>query len=171
MKQFVSKGVYTYDVKGEKMVTFIVKKDHEHYINQMVKELPTDKDLKVEIKINREDKSLAQVRKVFQIISMISDEINGSHTKEETDKIYADFVEEAQIKVDIILALPDTKEKLKDSFRVVKMLQSESRIVNGVELFVFKLYPGLSKFTTEEAQRFIEVIVRRASELNIHTDL
>lgn len=170
MKQFVAKDVYTYDVKGDKLVTFIVHKDHEHYIKRMIDELPK-KDLKVEIKINRESKSLAQVRKVFQVISMISDEINGSHTKEETDKIYADFVEEAQIKVDIILALPGAEETLSDAYRVVRMLKNESRIVNGKELFVYKLYPGLSKFDVDEAKAFIEVVVRTASTLDIQTDL
>lgn len=82
--------------------------------------------------------------------------------------LYCQLVEQAGIKCEYLMGLPETEAGLKKVFRVVKTV--DSRNYNGQQMSVFKCFYGSSKMNTEEMGRLIDKAIERAEAIGIDTE-
>jgi len=168
--EFIASSCFTYTTKEAdkliKHVAFKVHPNHAYYIDSMMSDV--EGDLKVTFITNKEQRSIKQNRMLWSLLSDISDEINGSHTESELLTLYTDFIKEANISFDYVATTPDIAEKLKETYRAVVSVGAVN-LDNGKQLTSYKLYRGSSQFDVAEMTRFIDVILRHASELGIDT--
>lgn len=115
--------------------------------------------VKLEIKHQKDKRTLKQNRYIWLIISMIDEKINGYCSDEMN--IYCQIIEQAKIKTDYIQTLEGAKKRLEDIYRVVKEVEKRGNSV------LYRCYLGTSQFTKEEMTRFIEVLINRAYQEDI----
>lgn len=136
-------------IKGNKVTLTIPL----HDIEKLLKFEPADA-VRVEIKRQKNKRSLEQNKYIWQLISLIDEKINGFVGDEMT--IYCQVIEEARIKTEYIQTLEEAKKYLEETFRVVKEIERRGNSV------LYRCYIGTSQFTKEEMSRFIEVLINRA---------
>ena len=125
----------------------------EHDIEKL-KQFAPGEVVKLEIKRQKDKRTLKQNRYIWLIISMIDEKINGYCSDEMN--IYCQIIEQAKIKTDYIQTLEAAKPRLEDVYRVVKEVEKRGNSV------LYRCYLGTSQFTKEEMTRFIEVLINRA---------
>ena len=130
----------------------------EHDLEKM-KQFAPGEVVKVEIKRQKDKRTLKQNRYIWLIISMIDEKINGYCSDEMN--IYCQIIEQAKIKTDYIQTLEGAKKRLEDIYRVVKEIEKRGNSV------LYRCYLGTSQFTKEEMTRFIEVLINRAYQEDI----
>lgn len=124
-----------------------------HDIEKLVKFDETD-FVRIEIKRQKDKRTLEQNKYIWRLISMIDEKINGFAGDEM--EIYCQVIEEARIKTEYIQALEEAKKYLEETFRVVKELERRGNSV------LYRCYIGTSQFTKEEMSNFIDVLINRA---------
>lgn len=129
-----------------------------HDIEKM-KQFAPGEVVKLEIKRQKDKRTLKQNRYIWLIISMIDEKINGYCSDEMN--IYCQIIEQAKIKTDYIQTLEGAKKRLEDIYRVVKEIEKRGNSV------LYRCYLGTSQFTKEEMTRFIEVLINRAYQEDI----
>jgi len=129
-----------------------------HDIEKM-KQFAPGEVVKLEIKRQKDKRTLKQNRYIWLIISMIDEKINGYCSDEMN--IYCQIIEQAKIKTDYIQTLEVAKPRLEDIYRVVKEVEKRGNSV------LYRCYLGTSQFTKEEMARFIEVLIDRAYQEDI----
>lgn len=129
-----------------------------HDIEKM-KQFAPGEVVKLEIKRQKDKRTLKQNRYIWLIISMIDEKINGYCSDEMN--IYCQIIEQAKIKTDYIQTLEGAKKRLEDIYRVVKEVEKRGNSV------LYRCYLGTSQFTKEEMTRFIEVLINRAYQEDI----
>lgn len=168
--EFVATECYSHTSKESgkliKNITFKVHPDHAYYIDRMMSDV--DGELRVSFKENKESRTIKQNNLLWKLISLISDEVNGSHTESEVNHLYKMFIKEANIAFDYVATTEEIAEKLRDIYRVVDF-SGDVYLQNGKQIKAYKLYRGSSQFDTKEMSDFIDVILRHASELGIDT--
>lgn len=130
----------------------------EHDIEKL-KQFAPGEVVKLEIKRQKDKRTLKQNRYIWLIISMIDEKINGYCSDEMN--IYCQIIEQAKIKTDYIQTLEAAKPRLEDVYRVVKEVEKRGNSV------LYRCYLGTSQFTKEEMTRFIEVLINRAYQEDI----
>lgn len=112
-------------------------------------------------------RSLAQNRYLWELLGQISVKENGSRADDV--EIYCQLVEQAGVKCEYLLALPQAEERLKRVFRVVKVV--DDREYNGQMMYVFKCFYGSSKMDTKEMSMLIDKTIERAEADGIDTEV
>lgn len=112
-------------------------------------------------------RSLAQNRYLWELLGQISVKENGSRADDV--EIYCQLVEEAGVKCEYLLALPQAEERLRRVFRVVKVV--DDREYNGKVMYVFKCFYGSSKMNTKEMSMLIDKTIERAEMDGIDTEV
>lgn len=130
----------------------------EHDLEKL-KQFAPGEVVKLEIKRQKDKRTLKQNRYIWLIISMIDEKINGYCSDEMN--IYCQIIEQAKIKTDYIQTLEGAKKRLEDIYRVVKEVEKRGNSV------LYRCYLGTSQFTKEEMTRFIEVLINRAYQEDI----
>ncbi len=77
------------------------------------------------------------------------------------------LLEEAGVKYDYLLALPETETELRKSFRALRNMGIQ-REVNGKTLTMYQYFIGSSKFTTKEMTSLIEAVLDKLTELGVY---
>lgn len=126
---------------------------------EKMKQFAPGEVVKLEIKRQKDKRTLKQNRYIWLIISMIDEKINGCCSDEMN--IYCQIIEQAKIKTDYIQTLEGAKKRLEDIYRVVKEIEKRGNSV------LYRCYLGTSQFTKEEMTRFIEVLINRAYQEDI----
>ena len=130
----------------------------EHDLEKL-KQFAPGEVVKLEIKRQKDKRTLKQNRYIWLIISMMDEKINGYCSDEMN--IYCQIIEQAKIKTDYIQTLEGAKKRLEDIYRVVKEIEKRGNSV------LYRCYLGTSQFTKEEMTRFIEVLINRAYQEDI----
>ena len=112
-------------------------------------------------------RSLQQNRYLWELIGHICTEENGSRADDV--EIYCQLVEQAGVKCEYLLALPQAEERLRRVFRVVKIV--DDREYNGQMMYVFKCFYGSSKMDTKEMSMLIDKTIERAEADGIDTNV
>jgi hypothetical protein len=145
-------------------ITFIV--DNAYEAKQIMAKIATFEILEVNITDYKKKRSVEQNRLLWGIIDKISMVVNGSRNEYDTNKIYSEILEKANIKYEFILALPATEQSLRANFRAV-IDTGQTREINGVDLKLYKVYEGSSNFSTKEMQELIEYAIMYANEAGV----
>ena len=111
-------------------------------------------------------RSIEQNRMLWALLTKIAVRTQGTERKSDTMEIYAQMLEETNVKHTYIMALEETKPQLEQVFRVV--VDCGERKVNGKTLKVYRCYEGSSKYNTEEMSRLIDCCLDRCNELGIY---
>ena len=112
-------------------------------------------------------RSLAQNRYLWELLGQISVKENGNRADDV--EIYCQLVEQAGVKCEYLLALPQAEERLRSVFRVVKAV--DDREYNGQLMIVFKCFYGSSKMNTKEMSMLIDKAIERAEMDGIDTEV
>jgi hypothetical protein len=103
---------------------------------------------------------------LWELLGQISLKENGS--REDDENIYCQLIEKVGAKCVYLMGLPETKDELERSFRVVKVV--DDRDYNGKLMHVYKCYWGSSKMDTKQMAMLIDATIERAEAAGIDTD-
>ncbi|MBE6129579.1 MAG: hypothetical protein E7185_09920 [Erysipelotrichaceae bacterium] len=103
---------------------------------------------------------------LWELLGQISLKENGN--REDDESIYCQLIEKVGSKCEYLMGLPDVKEGLERSFRVVKVV--DDREYNGKHMNVYKCYYGSSQMNTKEMAALIDAAIERAEACGIDTD-
>lgn len=142
------------ELRGQELKVILPEHDLEK-----LKQFAPGEVVKLEIKRQKDKRTLKQNRYIWLIISMMDEKINGYCSDEMN--IYCQIIEQAKIKTDYIQTLEGAKKRLEDIYRVVKEVEKRGNSV------LYRCYLGTSQFTKEEMTRFIEVLINRAYQEDI----
>ena len=126
-------------------------------------DLDITKEYVIEIKELKSSRSIQQNKYMWALIHEIS-EVQEMDEME----VYIQALEECNAKYEYVLAQEEAEDKLKKSFRAVKIIRPQD--YKGKQFYVYKCFLGSSKFTVTEMKQLIDVIVSWCGELNISTD-
>lgn len=107
-----------------------------------------------------------QNRYLWELLGQISAKENGNRS--EDVEIYCQLVEQAGAKCEYLMGLPGMEDRLKQVFRVVKIV--DDRLYNGRQMNVYKCFYGSSKLDTREMGILIDKTIERAEADGIDTD-
>lgn len=118
----------------------------------------------LDIEEKKDRKTLQQNRYLWKLCSLLAQKINGDN---DAMNIYCDALVNASIKCEYYMALPEAEKTLKKAYRVVR--QVDKRNYNGVEMIVYQVFAGSSKFNKEEEGKIIDYLLDLAevNEMNI----
>lgn len=103
---------------------------------------------------------------LWELLGQISLKENGS--REDDENIYCQLIEKVGAKCVYLMGLPETKDELERSFRVVKVV--DDRDYNGKLMYVYKCFYGSSMMNTGEMALLIDATIERAEAAGIDTD-
>lgn len=135
----------------------------EELITELLK-LEYGKVYSMEIKEPKSRRTIQQNKYMWALIH----EIARIQLEDDMD-VYISALEEANAKYTFIMGLEDIKEELCKNFRAVKVVRPE--IYKGKKFIVYKCFIGSSKFTKEEMNQLLEIVIGYAEELGINTDV
>lgn len=173
MSRFVAKTIYGWqDDKGNTIVSFVVSSENAQAALMTIHELKPKDLIEIIAKENKESRTQKQNKLFWALVSKISDVINGSHTKEDTDKLYADILVMANVKRDVIALLPEAIEGIRPHFRAViptgqKHITFNELTKKSNTIVSCWVYHGSSTFNTKEMHDLIEITMDYAASLGI----
>ena len=127
-------------------------------ITELLK-LDRDKVFSMEVKEPKNKRTLRQNAYMWKMIN----EIAKIQHQDEME-VYCQALEEANAKFIWLKGFKETREKLLESFRAVKITRYDE---DG--LAVFKCFYGSSKMDTKEMAELLEIVLHWATELGIPT--
>lgn len=110
-------------------------------------------------------KTLQQNRYLWKLCSLLAQKINADN---DAINIYCDALVNASIKCEYYMGLPEAEKTLKKTYRVVR--QVDKRDYNGVEMIVYQVFSGSSKFNKEEEGKIIDYLLDLAVQNGINID-
>jgi hypothetical protein len=141
-------------------------------MNLLFNEVSQFDKLDINIKQYKSSRSKQQNDLMWKVISLISDEQNGSHREEDLMNVYANLLYRANVKYVIVAAVREAKPILESQFRYVVELPNSMTTEKGKTLVAFKCYIGSSHFDTKEMSLMIDTVIDYATEVGIrHTDI
>ena len=93
----------------------------------------------------------------------------AKETAQDDLEVYCAVLERADALSDYVITATDMENALRRSFRGVKFIRTQE--VNGKECYVYKVYIGSSKMTTEEMTQLLDIVIMLCNELGIPTDI
>lgn len=108
-------------------------------------------------------RSVEQNKYMWALIHEITEAMNDN----DDFNTYTLALEQANVKYEWVMGLPQIENELKKSFRAVKLTRYED--YKGKQMAIFKCYAGSSKFTKEEMSRLIEVLLQMAASCGVDT--
>lgn len=153
------------DDEGNIIVSLSVSGYDRQIAEMAVKECKTETELSVEIKKYRSSRSLEQNNLFWALCTKIALETHGAKTRDAVEEVYCQLLEQANAQSEFLLALPETEEMLRKTFRVVR--ERGEIIFNGKKMVVYQYFPGSSKFNISEMNELIETALDRCADLGI----
>lgn len=166
MSKFIAEKIdYLEDSDGNLLITLKVPRYNKWSARIAVEEERHNEKLQIEVTAYKSKRSLEQNRMLWALLGKLAEATSGNSRKSTTEDWYVELLEEANIKSEFLLGLPESEESLKQSYRVVK--QVETRTLNGKEVIVYKCSKGSSKFNTKEMTDLIDTVLDKLAELGI----
>ena len=116
-------------------------------------------DYLIEIKKPSNKRSLNQNAYLWELIGQIDMKENGNRADDET--IYANILEMAGAKSEYFQCLPEAVDKLKEVFRVVKIVENRGKTV------MVQCFLGTSQMDTKEMSKVIDTTLDYAARVGI----
>ena len=137
----------------------------------VLEELQADKGridykLEADIKKYHSKRTILQNSALWWLLGKLSEEINGDRSRTSVDEVYCMVLEEANVEYEFILALPETLEILRKSFRAIRKI--DEREVNGKTLDMYQCFIGSSKFNTKQMKVLIDNVLEKLDELDVN---
>lgn len=151
-------------------VSFIV--DNRYLANRAVEEFKDVERLQLDIKKYTNNRTLAQNDMMWALIAQVSDLINGERSQESLDKIYGEILTSANVKRELLGALPETIPTLKSTFRAVLPTGETIKTYNEktkkeATLHTVWVYHGSSKLNTKEMGQLLDHTMKYAIESGV----
>lgn len=153
------------DDEGDIIVSLTVSGYDRQIAEMAVRECKGETELAVEIKKYRSSRSLEQNNLFWALCTKIALETHGAKTRDCVEEVYCQLLEQANAQSEYLLALPETEEMLRRTFRVVR--ERGERLFNGKKMKVYQYFPGSSKFNVAEMNELIETALDRCAALGI----
>lgn len=165
MSKLIATKIYTNNLPDNKIAVSFIAKDN-YAVNLFVNELQNHDLIELTAKPHKESRSVLQNKMLWGIIGKISEVLNGESSHDSTMKIYAELLVKANVKYEFMLVMEKAKHILDNNFRAVIDMH-QSREVNGVELKMYKVFIGSSKFNTKEMTELIDLALLYATEVGV----
>ena len=173
MSKFVANKVYKMqDEAGNLIVSFVVSGTDKWAANASVDELKKFNKIDIKAGEYKSERSLAQNNMLWALCEKIAIATCGVKWKSEVEACYCELIEEANIKSEVFVGLPESKKFLEEQYRVVK--ESGTRIIvdprtnKETKGVIYICYKGSSSFNTKQMTDLIELALFRCSELGIY---
>ena len=169
--KIVSNQIYLSTLPENKVAISLVV-ENRYLANRIVNEMAQHEQIQVEFKKYSSNRTLAQNDMMWAVIAKVSDYINGERTQDSLDKIYAEILTQANVKRDLVAALPETLPTLKSSFRAVIPTGQTIDSINDktgkkATLITVWVYHGSSKLTTKEMGELLDYTLKYAIESGV----
>lgn len=166
MSRFIAKEITKmYNADGELMLCFVIPNENKVSALTSFEELK-NKKLIVEPTEYKSKRSLEQNRLLWTLLSKLSDAQSSVKDTVSVHDCYCRVLEEANVKYEFLLALPETRADLMRCYRAVRKVGE--RVVQGKTLDMYQCYKGSSSFTTKEMNELIEHTIRMLEELGVY---
>ena len=171
MSKFEAKAISLMtNIDGEVIVCLTATQISKSAARYTVREMmDANKDLSVEIKVAKSNRSLRQNAMLWSLIEKIAIEQSGSKRSIDTMDVYCDLLEQANCVSDYVLAKDDSE--LKKVYRAVRFVGEREIVSNTGEIItlnLYKVFMGSSKFNTKEMTELIECALDVCSLLDIN---
>lgn len=167
MSKFIAARTYRMtDEEGDLIVSYVVKGGDKYAASLAVEETKKADKLTIEVKPYKSKRSLEQNRLLWALLGKMAETVSGKRDRESTEDCYISMLEEANVKYDFLLAMPETEESLKKGFRGVKKVGE--RLYNGKKMNVYKVFIGSSKYDVQEMTALIETTIDKLAELGVY---
>ena len=172
MSKFVASKASKYlNEDGDYVVSFIVKDTEKMFVNLAFEEQGAIKNrienkLESEFKPYRSLRSKEQNKALWFLLTKLCFYINGVTDKTATEELYCQILEDANIKFDYLLALPETENSLRRSYRAIRKVAE--REYNGKLFNMYQYFEGSSKYDPKEMNLLLDCILRRFDFLEIY---
>ena len=162
----MSKILATSISRNGKDITFHTELS-EYYMNLLMNEISKYEKLEVSIKQYKSNRTKQQNDLMWKVISLISDEQNGSHREEDIMNVYVNLLHKANVKPVILAAVQTAKPILESQFRYVQELPNTMTTDKGITLVLFKCYVGSSQYDVKEMSELITALLDYAAEVGV----
>ncbi|MBQ8178021.1 MAG: recombination protein NinB [Clostridia bacterium] len=168
MSKFIADKAYRMiNENNELVVCCVVTGEHKRGALLTLEEIKSsEKKFEVQIKEHRSQRSLEQNRLLWALLGKMAEAMSGNKRRVSSEECYCIMLEEANVKYDYMLALPEAEEMLRKTFRAIRKL--DEREVNGKTLNMYQYFIGSSKFNTKEMTELIETTLDKLAELGIY---
>ena len=168
MSKFIADRAYRIiNEKNELVVCFVINGEYKRGALLSMEEVKaTEKQLEIQIKEHRSQRSLEQNRLLWALLGKMAEAMSGNKRRVSSEECYCIMLEEANVKYDYMLALPEAEDMLRKTFRAIRKL--DEREVNGRKLNMYQYFIGSSKFNTKEMTELIEATLDKLAELGIY---
>lgn len=155
------------DEDGNLVICYVVNKSDKTIGLLAYDETKSAARLDVEVKPHKSKRSLEQNRMLWALLEKMARAVSCRNTTVTREECYCIMLEEAGVKYDYLLALPETENELRKSFRAVRNM-GITREVNGKELTMYQYFIGSSKFNTKEMTELIEAVLDKLTVLGVY---
>lgn len=167
MSKFVADKVYRMtNEAGDLIVSFVVQGYDKRVANMACEELKGLDKLSIEVKQYHSKRSLEQNRLLWSLLGKLAEAMSGSKDKVSSEEAYCIMLEQANVKADYMLALPEAEPMIKQCFRVVRKV-GERTLENGKTLNMYQYFVGTSKYDTKQMTDFINAVINKLAELGV----
>ena len=167
MSKFLAERSYRMtDEDGNLVVSYVVKGYDKNAALLALEETKGVSRLEVEVKAHKSNRSLEQNRLLWALLGKMAIAMSGKKDKLSSEECYCIILEEANVKCDYLLALPEAEPMLRQSFRVVRKIGE--RVVNGKTLNMYQYFIDSSKYNTQEMTELIEAVLDKLAELGVY---
>ena len=145
------------DEDGKVIISLSVSGFQKQLANMTFQNSKDFEEISVEIKQHKKNRSLDQNAMLWSLITKLSQEINGSRSKKDTEELYCQLLEKANVNSVFMIVLPKVEETLKKLFRVV--IKRGEKIEEGKTLNKYQCWVGSSQLDTKEMNELIEYVL------------
>lgn len=168
MSKFLADSTYRMsDADGNAIISFVVRgMDKRAALVAFEEVYRQGLKLEIEVKPYKGKRSIEQNKLLWALLGKLAIAMSGRKNKISSEECYCIMLEEANVKYDYLLALPEAEPLLKKTFRVVRKVGV--REVNGKELNLYQYFIGSSKYDTKEMSELITAVLDRLEELGVY---
>ena len=168
MSKFVAEKCYRMSDENDNLIiSYVVNKADRSTGLLAFNETKDVAKLEIDVKPFKSARSLEQNRMLWALLSKMAKAVSCHNTTVTREECYCIMLEEAGVKYDYLLALPETENELRKSFRAVRNM-GITREVNGKELTMYQYFIGSSKFNTKEMTELIEAVLDKLAMLGVY---
>lgn len=154
------------DENNNLIISFVISGEHKHGGLVAFEELKKiDGLLDIDAKKYKSKRSLEQNRLLWALLGKMAVAISGRKDKVSTEECYCIMLEQANVRADYLIGLPEVEDSLRQVYRVVRKV--DERIENGKTVFMYQCFTGSSKFDTKQMTDLIESVLDKLAELGV----